>query len=71
MRLLQERYESPRQAANVGMMAALEGLSRVFGVQAGPLAAVRSLGLGMLHSVPSVKNQFMRYAMGLPLTSSS
>lgn len=63
--LLQARYERPRQAANVAMMGALEGLWRAFGLAAAPAGAVRAAGLGLLHSVPPLKNAIMRYAMGL------
>jgi len=62
---LQDRYEVPRQRANLTMMAALDSLQRVFGLTAGPVAAARAAGLGVLHALPTVKNQIMRYAMGL------
>jgi ubiquinone biosynthesis monooxygenase Coq6 len=62
---LASRYEAPQQAANVAMMAALEGLWRGFGVQAGLAGAVRSAGLGVLNSLGPLKNSIMRYAMGL------
>ncbi len=61
----QDRYERPRQAANVAMMGALDSLKRVFGVQAAPIAAIRSAGLGLLNAAAPVKNSIMRYAMGV------
>ena len=47
------------------MTAALDGLQRVFSLQAGPLAALRGLGLGLLGAAGPAKNRIMRYAMGL------
>lgn len=46
------------------MMGALDALGRMFKPQAGPLAAVRSLGLDALNAAPPVKQRIMRYAMG-------
>ncbi|KAF6266343.1 flavin-dependent monooxygenase [Scenedesmus sp. NREL 46B-D3] len=62
--LLQSRYESPRQRANVTMIAALEVLWRGFGVQLGLAGAARSAGMGMLNSVGPLKNRIMQFAMG-------
>jgi 2-polyprenyl-6-methoxyphenol hydroxylase-like FAD-dependent oxidoreductase len=63
--LLASRYEAQRQRANVGMMAALEGLWRAFGVQDARVGALREAGLGALNAVGPLKNSIMRYAMGL------
>ena len=46
------------------MMAALDGLKRVFAPQAGLLASMRSLGLDIINATPPVKHRIMRYAMG-------
>lgn len=62
---LQEHYEAPRQRANLAMMAALDGLSRVYRPQGGLLASARGLGLGLVNALPGAKQQIMRYAMGL------
>ena len=62
---LQESYEAPRQRANVGMMAALDGLQKVFQPQQGWLARVRGAGLGLIDSSGLAKQQIMKYAMGL------
>jgi 2-polyprenyl-6-methoxyphenol hydroxylase-like FAD-dependent oxidoreductase len=61
---MQREYEKPRQKANLAMMAALDGLKRVFQPQAGPLARFRSLGLDVINATPLVKHQIMKYAMG-------
>eukprot|EP00882_Tetradesmus_deserticola_P029800 GHRQ01033413.1.p1 GENE.GHRQ01033413.1~~GHRQ01033413.1.p1 ORF type:complete len:172 (+),score=34.87 GHRQ01033413.1:473-988(+) len=63
--LLQSRYESPRQRANVTMSAALEVLWQGFGVQLGLAGAARSAGLGMLNAVGPLKNRIMQFAMGV------
>jgi ubiquinone biosynthesis monooxygenase Coq6 len=63
--LLQSRYESPRQRANMTMIAALEVLWRGFGVQLGLAGAARSAGMGLLNSAGPLKNRIMQYAMGL------
>ena len=61
----QEAYEAPRQAANGAMIAALDGLKRVFEPQAGLLSSLRGLGLDALNAAPGAKQRIMRYAMGL------
>lgn len=63
--LLQSRYETQQQRANLGMMTALEVLWRGFGVQQGLAGAVRSAGLGVLNSLGPLKNGIMKYAMGI------
>jgi hypothetical protein len=56
------------------MMAALEGLQRVFGVTGGPglggtlaglFGTARSMGVGALNAAGPLKNRIMKYAMGL------
>ncbi|GBF91599.1 FAD NAD(P)-binding oxidoreductase [Raphidocelis subcapitata] len=74
--LLRADYESPRQAANLAMMAALEGIQRAFcmggagGAAAGPLGAAvgaaRAAGLGVVGAAGPLRRGLMRYAMGLP-----
>jgi len=63
--LLQDRYEVPRQAVNVGMVSAMDTLQRVFGAQAGPFAAARNAGLSILNAAGPAKNSIMRHAMGM------
>ena len=62
---MQTTYEQPRLKANLAMMAALDALKRVFGVQGEPFAHMRNLGLDVLNAVKPVKNRMMQYAMGL------
>lgn len=64
--LLRSDYESPRMAANGHMMAALDGLQRVFGLQAGPAGALRAAGLGAVNAAGPLRDALMRYAMGVP-----
>jgi hypothetical protein len=49
------------------MMASLEAVQRLFSAGGGPLGAARAAGLGAVNAAGPVKNQFMRYAMGMPL----
>ncbi|KAF5836845.1 flavin-dependent monooxygenase [Dunaliella salina] len=62
---LQDHYEKPRQAANLAMTAALDGLARTFGIQAAPFAAARNLGLNLLNAAAPLRTSVMRIAMGL------
>jgi len=62
--ILQSEYEAPQQKANLAMMAALEGLKRVFAVQAPALAGARSLGLQLINASPELRQGIMKYAMG-------
>uniref|UniRef100_A0A6S8MSN8 Ubiquinone biosynthesis monooxygenase COQ6, mitochondrial n=1 Tax=Dunaliella tertiolecta TaxID=3047 RepID=A0A6S8MSN8_DUNTE len=62
---LQDLYEKPRQAANLAMTAALDGLFRTFGIQAAPFAAARNLGLNLLNAAAPLRTSVMRIAMGL------
>lgn len=61
----QELYERPRQRANLAMMSGLDSLSRIYQPQGGLMAGVRSLGLGLINSSRTAKQQIMKYAMGL------
>jgi len=61
----QGAYQAPRQAANTAMMAALDGLKRVFEPQEGLLSSLRGVGLDALNAAPAVKQRIMRYAMGV------
>jgi hypothetical protein len=64
--LLRDAYEAPRRRANLGMMAALEALQRLFCAGGGALGAARAAGLGAVNAAGPVRDQLMRYAMGLP-----
>ena len=59
---VQEMYEAPRQRANLAMMSALDGLQRIYKPQEGLLASIRSLGLGVVNSSSTMKQQIMKYA---------
>ena len=61
---MQDMYERPRQAANMRMASALDGLKRVFEPQQGLLALARGLGLDVLNAMPGGKARVMQYAMG-------
>uniref|UniRef100_A0A7R9VBX0 Uncharacterized protein n=1 Tax=Chlamydomonas euryale TaxID=1486919 RepID=A0A7R9VBX0_9CHLO len=61
----QEYYEKPRKAANLAMIAALDGVRTAFAVQAPPLAAVRNLGLSLINTAGPVRNSIMAFAMGV------
>lgn len=63
--MLRSDYEAPRQRANLLMMAALEGLQRLFTAGGGLLGAARAAGLGAVNAAGPLRDQFMRYAMGL------
>ncbi|KAK9825846.1 hypothetical protein WJX81_003187 [Elliptochloris bilobata] len=63
--MLEGAYEAPRQAANGAMLAALDGLKRVFEPQSGLLSGLRGLGLDALNAVPGAKQRIVRYAMGV------
>jgi 2-polyprenyl-6-methoxyphenol hydroxylase-like FAD-dependent oxidoreductase len=61
----QDLYEKPRQTENGLMMAALDGLKRIFTPQTGILASLRGLGLDIINGTPELKRQIMKYAMGM------
>ena len=61
----QRAYEAPRQRANGAMLAALDGLKRVFEPQTGLLSGLRGLGLDAINALPGAKQRIVRYAMGL------
>ncbi|GIL43781.1 hypothetical protein Vafri_1398 [Volvox africanus] len=62
-RILQGDYEAPRQRAVLTMVAALDGIKRVFEVQASGFAALRGVGLSMINAAGPVRNGLMQYAM--------
>lgn len=63
--LQQEMYEQPRQRANLAMMSGLDSLSWIYRPQKGFVAGLRGLGLGLINSSSTAKQQIMKYAMGL------
>lgn len=58
------RYERRRKGDNLAMMAAVDGLKRLFGSEDAPLRFVRNLGLKLTDSSGPVKQLIMRRAMG-------
>lgn len=59
-----ERYERWRRFDNSMMLAATDGLNRLFSTDAAPVQLVRDLGLAAVERLPAVKGLFMRHAMG-------
>ncbi|MEK9725336.1 MAG: FAD-dependent monooxygenase, partial [Rhodospirillaceae bacterium] len=60
-----ERYARWRRFDNTLMLAATDGLNRLFSNDALPLRLARDLGLAAVDRLPPVKRLFMRHAMGL------
>jgi len=59
------RYERWRLPDNALMLAATDGLNRLFSNDVAPLRAARDLGLAAVDRAPPLKRLFMRHAMGL------
>ncbi|MEO6697191.1 MAG: UbiH/UbiF/VisC/COQ6 family ubiquinone biosynthesis hydroxylase [Gammaproteobacteria bacterium] len=59
------RYERWRKGDNLIMVAALEGIKRLFAAHAPPLRWVRNRGLALTDRAWPVKNTLMRHAMGM------
>jgi 2-polyprenylphenol 6-hydroxylase len=64
LRLLQ-RYERTRRGDNLAMMAATDGLKRLFGSRHPLLKFVRNHGLGVVNATTPLKNLLIRHAMGV------
>ncbi len=60
-----ERYERWRRFDSVLSSAAMDALNRLFSNDAGPLRAVRSLGLGIVDRLPPLKHGFVQEAAGM------
>ena len=58
------RYERWRRADNFMMLAATDGLNRLFSNDIPPVALGRRLGLAAVSRIPALKRLFMRHAMG-------
>jgi 2-octaprenyl-6-methoxyphenol hydroxylase len=61
------RYARRRWPDILAMVAATDGLNRLFLTSLPPVALGRRLGLAAVHRLPGVKRQFQRHAMGLGL----
>lgn len=59
------RYERWRRFDNALMLAATDGLNRLFSNDLGPLRFARDLGLAAVDRLAPLKRLFMRHAMGL------
>ena len=59
------RYVRWRRFDNTLMLAATDGLNRLFSNDVGPLRLARDFGLAAINRLPPVKRLFMRHAMGL------
>lgn len=58
------RYDRERRADNTMMVAATDGLNRLFSNEIAPVSMARGIGLGIVQRVPPLKKFFMRQAMG-------
>ena len=59
------RYERWRSLDSFSVMAATDGINRLFGVPGRLPSAVRRLGLGMIQRMPPLKSWFMDEARGV------
>jgi 2-octaprenyl-6-methoxyphenol hydroxylase len=59
------RYESWRRGDVLALLAATDGLNRLFSNAIAPLRLARSGGLALVERIPPVKRLLMRHAMGL------
>lgn len=59
------RYQRWRRLDNLMLIAATDGLNRLFSNDLGPLRLARDLGLAAVDRLPGLKRVFMRHAMGL------
>ena len=57
-------YQRARRGANLTMLAATDGLDRLFSSNNPVLRAARDIGIGAVHRLPRLKRAFMRQAMG-------
>jgi len=58
------RYDAARRLDTMQMLAATDGLNRLFANDIGPLRALRDLGLGLVERAPALKSFFIRQAAG-------
>ncbi len=60
-----ENYERWRRFDNTMMIAATDGLNRLFSNDIAPIKLARDVGLSMVNRTPPLKRLFMRHAMGV------
>lgn len=61
---LLRRYQASRRPDNLLMLAATDGLDRLFSTDLSPLRLARDLGIAAVHRLGPVKRAFVRQAMG-------
>ena len=59
------RYQRWRRLDNLMLIAATDGLNRLFSNDLAPLRLARDLGLAAVNRLPPAKRLFMNHAMGL------
>jgi 2-polyprenyl-6-methoxyphenol hydroxylase-like FAD-dependent oxidoreductase len=59
-----EVYERQRWLANAAVLAGVDSIQRLFAVDDGPLAALRSIGMDLFNATPALKREASRWAMG-------
>lgn len=64
-RAVLRRYERWRKGDNLAMLAALDGINRLFGDERPAVGAFRSVALGLVNALPPARRLFMRRAMGM------
>jgi 2-octaprenyl-6-methoxyphenol hydroxylase len=62
---LLRRYQAMRRPDNLMMLAATDGLDRLFSSDSRLLRLARDIGIAAVHRTPPLKRMFMRRAMGL------
>ena len=62
---LLNRYQRQRKAENLAMMAAIEGLKRLFEPLPLPLRWLRNVGMNVFHAQSQLKNKVIKHAMGI------
>ncbi|CAH0488638.1 unnamed protein product [Peronospora farinosa] len=60
-----QQYEDERMKANITMQLAMDGFKRMFGPTPDALSVARNIGMGTLNAAEPLKNEIMKYAMGL------
>jgi 2-polyprenyl-6-methoxyphenol hydroxylase-like FAD-dependent oxidoreductase len=58
------RYERARREEVVAIQSVTDGLQRLFGAGAAPLAALRNAGLNLTGHLPVLRDALVRYAIG-------
>ena len=62
---LLKRYQRQRKADNLAMMAAVEGLKRLFQPLPLPFRWLRNVGMNIFHEQSQLKNKVIKHAMGI------